>query len=1365
MKRSVKETKGASPAWLTSKKLEATSGGQTSGKNSKLPRGKRPTGAQWQEVESQAFPGELLSQGTRKAILPKGSGSGSLQKLNEAPTARTPERRRSNEEKQHSVEKLTANQDLKTSEKIPSPGKGLQVSVDQGLAVSVIPLVAAKPKFVFEKEKFENSVKDMQGSLQMANSTFADISRSHQRLAAWRPAWPDLDGIRSGKFRAPTEDIAPESYDTYPGWVRTADQMLREESFLLADKAAMLAGRTKGESTISSNVASTQSNEAHSQGNADLQEHGKSQHSLFATGGTAQPRSIPGHASASNTEPNAAATVPDTYMEDTLKATSLVLVDRPPVTKTAGPNFAFPEIPAKAANEGTQRQDDGSIPSPSSGVLDGLPDAPHVEKRHPPSGGIDIELHSNEPARPNSAESVPAAPSTDLIFLTRRDRPKSGATVTSRQRPKSGTTVSWEDDISMLATNQRAQSGTKERGSRIPSAINNRDIPPSNNLQSNDLGDFNITFVNIEPGPRRPEVQKSTGATPELSHEVPEMGGFRLLLDIQKNQKRALTQNATDASSGDGINASDRSAHLSRSRVVSGDRRFPIQVPSEDGRSTPNQQVHVHTIHIAAGGHDGERSMRSPRSSSARRARSPRRPSTCPGAQGSRRSRSLSSSGQRYGAVMDGMHMNPAAGDSDQEHSMHQGEAHANGIGDSVYVQGQQRKHPRASPTPSTPQPWEDDHLERRLETYNLADRARSPFVFGNEVQANALIPFTPEGQYQRSAFVCHIPGRSRNEPQYYYVESKVTRRGMREEEDRSRVATWRSMTQMYESKMTAKKSVPTKNIVLSDCTGDILRPPMRSMTASREASRPSTKQSKRNASARPVRTPPEHSSLLIKLIKDLVRSKSEDNSPKEEKKPQWDPKCWTTTEYVEELGESLEYEISVVDVNAQYDHILRMGGEDPTWNAEVLASLMWTHRQFASKDPAKAASTSQSPSTAESPAQSKLKAHRGANGSMYRRPPAKAIDIPSNQGIAKEDDLFAGDAAVSGWTDGESENGQRPKETEADDPVETTKELMALSSLEDSEQDSDEPESEPRETEDRQMPVFRAPKADEFGADVSTKSIRRRSLAGIRSGGNKRTISSVSTFQLEARIPVPSALRPISSAAFARDLKKEANRPHSRGIRSAPDPDSPNYRKPRLSHLDSTCPGGRGRLIPASVSLQRITAGDPGVIPPSRRQEISDFLNGSAHPKQGSKSHHRTSLMDGKIANPPVQRLPDVMVVRIAHRKDPSTRWRSHSAHAKVERTDRHAEEETVWVSQMPPIKDAVSWSDLGKRASPTPPAPPAAESESIPSERPATESSRPSSRKLRIVQFAMDYPLPPRTAPSGLDFSQRLPPLSVQM
>ncbi|KND00235.1 hypothetical protein, variant [Spizellomyces punctatus DAOM BR117] len=56
--------------------------------------------------------------------------------------------------------------------------------------------------------KFLSSVNDIQSVLRSVSATFSEISRSHQRLAEWRPTWPNLDDIKAGKVPMMVQDNA-----------------------------------------------------------------------------------------------------------------------------------------------------------------------------------------------------------------------------------------------------------------------------------------------------------------------------------------------------------------------------------------------------------------------------------------------------------------------------------------------------------------------------------------------------------------------------------------------------------------------------------------------------------------------------------------------------------------------------------------------------------------------------------------------------------------------------------------------------------------------------------------------------------------------------------------------------------------------------------------------------------------------------------------------------------------------------------------------------------------------------------------------------------------------------------------------------
>ncbi|KAJ3005252.1 hypothetical protein HKX48_000776 [Thoreauomyces humboldtii] len=56
-----------------------------------------------------------------------------------------------------------------------------------------------------------DTVHSMQGDLRNADVQLADIARSHQRLAEWRPKWPDFDSIRTTKNSTPVPSEADDA--------------------------------------------------------------------------------------------------------------------------------------------------------------------------------------------------------------------------------------------------------------------------------------------------------------------------------------------------------------------------------------------------------------------------------------------------------------------------------------------------------------------------------------------------------------------------------------------------------------------------------------------------------------------------------------------------------------------------------------------------------------------------------------------------------------------------------------------------------------------------------------------------------------------------------------------------------------------------------------------------------------------------------------------------------------------------------------------------------------------------------------------------------------------------------------------------
>ncbi|KAJ3149271.1 hypothetical protein HDU86_006994 [Geranomyces michiganensis] len=271
------------------------------------------------------------------------------------------------------------------------------------------------------------------------------------------------------------------------------------------------------------------------------------------------------------------------------------------------------------------------------------------------------------------------------------------------------------------------------------------------------------------------------------------------------------------------------------------------------------------------------------------------------------------------------------------------------------------------SPSPSTPQPWDDDgdtdEDPPRLAVYEMFP---PPLAFLNQgPQPNYELNMPSENLVAdvapRPSTTSVLPRSGRGtSAAFAHVQSKIGKQGEKDAlPARCRPSTWSSpgersamlrlplRSQTFEMHGCPPKEVPRPPLrpQSSVTPGLLSRPYSRENVSGSRASRPASKQSKA-----PPQPPRE---ILSHLIKEAVTKISYRLDALNPRCAAYTPGLWACLEYDSSVNCSpTRHEVSVVDVNQQYNHLVENGTTAlRSVTADALADLVWTHRIIAPND------------------------------------------------------------------------------------------------------------------------------------------------------------------------------------------------------------------------------------------------------------------------------------------------------------------------------------------------------------------------------------------------------------------------------
>ncbi|KAI8913863.1 hypothetical protein DFJ77DRAFT_518397 [Powellomyces hirtus] len=749
-------------------------------------------------------------------------------------------------------------------------------------------------------QQLVTSVNSIQGSLREADIALADISRSHQRLAEWRPKWPDFDGIRSS---GQTPDHQIRQIDIPPPTIAAEDATL--------------------------SIASPPDAQQNLQRNKTSNDPMMKLHSgiVLNNGPSTQPEHIVVYELPPDTESPASSAQADQTQADLWAAT--------PQRKTDRNTDGQPEPPvARQQTDGTGKPGDSdNVAGPTTEKTERSDDPRQAQREQ------------------TGAERISEARSASLDQSAFTALPTVSTTIETTHGAGGASTSKPQLDVAGNHESRGLQEALVESTSgtfltRVPTLSGALSERRTTTFLTLDVTDVQIT-PSSPPHRRQHHQDHERPATSDASSSssTPHAHQTSLLqqaarrpktVDISPFKPRRVAFNEDTA-----ISSVPQSANTSHRRLFSPEENIlairsdnKAQEPPEPYLdSTIAEDANVLTVKWIHHGPPATRAMSSDHST-----------------------QFLIPRVKEY--IPDDTHNNDDL------------------------------RWP--SPTPSTPQPWDDDYYTtRKLEYYDmLAQRPRTPLeesdpddnrgadhtlagaagtVDATDQWADMAIKYRPSTSYVRP---------TRGVPALAWVQSKIGKNGEKDLKSQPpRPRTWSSPAGRNET--TIRQPLRSQMFEMRGCpNAELIRPPVRPHSSLRDVNstqntRPSTQQSQQlrdnnnnNISHnRPTsKEEPKRctsAAVVSQLIREAVTSISYKSSLSSLPRRSGGgggchiPGTWSCADYEPLLAPPVRHEISVVDVNQQYDHLwdTSLSATGPS-TAEALTDLVWAHRIVPTPDP-----------------------------------------------------------------------------------------------------------------------------------------------------------------------------------------------------------------------------------------------------------------------------------------------------------------------------------------------------------------------------------------------------------------------------